>query len=85
MAEVEIYTQRWCPYCMRAKRLLHRKGVTFREIDIGAGDALEDEMIRRAGGRDTVPQVFIDGRHVGGSDDLQELERSGELDRWLQR
>jgi len=85
MAEVEIYTQSWCPYCTRAKALLDRKGIAYREIDIGGSDELEDEMVRRAGGRDSVPQVFIDGRHVGGSDDLHELDRVGELDRWLQR
>lgn len=83
MAKVEIYTSPLCPYCWRAKRLLGAKGVTFEEIDLWAEPARRPEMIERAGGRTTVPQIFIDGRPVGGSDDLYELERRGELDRLL--
>ena len=68
MAEVEIYTQGWCPYCVRAKRLLDGRGVEYREIDLGAEPERVDEMVRRAGGRQTVPQIFIGGRHVGGAE-----------------
>ena len=80
MARVEIYTKFLCPYCARAKRLLDEKGVDFEEYDIGADQAKRQEMLGRANGRTTVPQIFIDGRHVGGSDDLAALERSGQLD-----
>ncbi|BCX17016.1 MAG: glutaredoxin 3 [Geminicoccaceae bacterium] len=83
MAKVEIYTSPLCPYCWRAKRLLGEKGVTYEEIDLWAEPGRRSEMIARAGGRTTVPQIFIDGRPVGGSDDLVELERRGELDRLL--
>jgi glutaredoxin 3 len=83
MAKVEIYTSPLCPYCWRAKRLLGAKGVRFEEIDLWAEPARRSEMVERAGGRTTVPQIFIDGRPVGGSDDLHELERRGELDRLL--
>ncbi len=79
MAAVEIYTTPFCPYCARAKRLLERKGVPYTEIDVsGAGP--RQEMTERAGGGHTVPQIFIDGRHVGGSDELFELDMDGELD-----
>ena len=80
MAKVEIYTKAWCGYCARAKALLEGKGVAFEEYDIGAGGAKRDEMLGRAPGRTTVPQIFIDDRHVGGSDDLAALERQGKLD-----
>jgi glutaredoxin 3 len=80
MAEVEIYTQDWCPYCVRAVRLLQKKGVAFREIDAPQGSAARQESIRRSGGVTSVPQIFIDGRHVGGSDDLMALEAAGKLD-----
>ena len=83
MADVEIYTTPICPYCVRAKALLGKKGVSYREIDVADDPALRDAMIQRAGGRRTVPQIFITGRHVGGSDDLYALERKGELDRLL--
>lgn len=83
MAKVEIYTSPLCPYCWRAKRLLAEKRVTYEEIDLWAEPGRRSEMIARAGGRTTVPQIFIDGRPVGGSDDLVELERQGELDRLL--
>ena len=84
MARVEIYTKFMCPYCARAKKLLEAKGVDYEETEISMGGAKREEMIQRAGGRTTVPQIFIDGRHVGGSDDLAELERSGKLDPLLQ-
>jgi glutaredoxin 3 len=83
MPRVEVYSSFWCPYCIRAKRLLKSKGVEFEEIDVDAEPAKRGEMIARADGRYTVPQIFIDGRHVGGSDDLYALERAGKLDALL--
>ena len=80
MAEIEIYTTPFCPYCARAKRLLDQKGVAFVEIDLWQFPERRAEMVERAGGRCTVPQLFVDGRSIGGSDELAELERSGELD-----
>jgi glutaredoxin 3 len=82
--EIEIYTQPWCPYCARAVNLLTKKGVAFREIDAPHGTPERAESIRRAGGRSTVPQIFIGGRHIGGSDELVALDARGELDRLLQ-
>jgi glutaredoxin 3 len=84
MAHVEIYTKAFCPYCTRAKRLLDDKGVQYEEYDISMGGPKRAEMIERAQGGMTVPQIFIDGRHVGGSDDLAALERQGKLDPLLQ-
>lgn len=80
MAKVEIYTTMMCPYCVRAKRLLGEKGVDFQEYDITMGGPQRAEMIQRANGHRTVPQIFIDGSHIGGSDDLVALERAGKLD-----
>ncbi len=80
MARVEIYTKAFCGYCARAKRLLDAKGVDYEEYDITLGGPKRAEMIQRSNGRSTVPQIFIDGRHIGGSDDLHELERDGRLD-----
>ena len=80
MATVEIYTKAFCPYCSRAMRLLADKGVTPKEHDITYGGPGRAEMIQRASGRTTVPQIFIDGRHVGGSDELAALDRQGGLD-----
>lgn len=80
MPTVEIYTQPWCPYCSRAKSLLDRKKVAYTEINAPAGTPARAESQRRAGGRTSVPQIFIDGRHIGGSDDLAALDRSGGLD-----
>lgn len=80
MARVEIYTKFLCPYCSRAKKLLADKGVAFEEYDITMGGEKRAEMLQRANGRHTVPQIFIDDRHVGGSDDLAELDRDGRLD-----
>ncbi|MDP8994450.1 MAG: glutaredoxin 3 [Pseudomonadota bacterium] len=80
MARVEIYTKLMCPYCARAKKLLDSKGVAYEEIEISFDGAKRQEMMARANGRYTVPQIFIDGRHVGGSDDLAALDRSGRLD-----
>lgn len=84
MATVEIYTKAWCPYCTRALRLLGEKGVSPQEHDITMGGPKRQEMIQRANGRTTVPQVFIDGRHIGGSDDLAALDRAGKLDPLLE-
>ena len=80
MPKVEIYTKMFCPYCVRAKRLLGEKGAEFEEHDITMGGPQRAEMIQRANGRSTVPQIFIGDRHVGGSDDLAALERAGKLD-----
>jgi glutaredoxin 3 len=80
MAKVEIYTKFLCPYCTRAKSLLKAKGVAMEEYDITMGGPKRTEMVDRAGGRTTVPQIFIDGRHIGGSDDLAALDREGGLD-----
>jgi glutaredoxin 3 len=80
MAPVEIYTSPWCGYCHAAKRLLTQKGVAFTEIDISADPARRQEMLSRANGRYTVPQIFIGSTHVGGSDDLHALDRAGKLD-----
>ncbi|MBO9623626.1 MAG: glutaredoxin 3 [Sphingomonas sp.] len=80
MAKVEIYTKAFCPYCHRAKHLLDGKGVDYVEYDITFDGAKRQEMIQRANGRTTVPQVFIDERHIGGSDDLAALDRKGGLD-----
>lgn len=83
MAKVEMYTKMGCPYCSRAKRLLDSKGVAFEEIDITMGGPKRKEMLERAPGHTTVPSIFIDGKHVGGSDDLARLEARGELDTLL--
>lgn len=79
MPKVEIYTKMFCPYCVRAKRLLGDRGVSFEEHDITMGGPLRAEMIQRANGRTTVPQIFIGATHVGGSDDLVALDRGGKL------
>ena len=84
MPRVEMYTKMFCPYCARAKRLLADKGVEVEEYDITLGGAKRDEMMSRASGRHTVPQIFIGDRHIGGSDDLAALEAAGELDPLLQ-
>ena len=80
MAKIEIYTKAFCPYCVRAMKLLAGKGVTPEQIDITMGGPKRAEMLARSGGRSTVPQVFIDGKHIGGSDDLAALDRAGGLD-----
>lgn len=80
MAKIELYTTMFCPYCARARNLLQKKGVSFTDIDVMSDDDKREEMIVRAGGRRTVPQIFIDGRHIGGSDELGALDREGKLD-----
>lgn len=80
MPRIEIYATPTCPYCIAAKALLSKKGASFENIDVAAQPHLRAEMTQRAGGRRTVPQIFIDGRHIGGSDDLHALDRAGRLD-----
>ncbi len=81
-AKVEIYTKFACPYCFRAKLLLESKGVEYQEID-AMGGAPREEMLARSHGQTTVPQIFINGTHVGGSDDLQALDGAGKLEAML--
>ncbi|MBX6744523.1 MAG: glutaredoxin 3 [Acetobacteraceae bacterium] len=83
MAKIEIYTTPFCPYCHRAKALLSKKGVEFEEYDAPHGSQARREAIERSGGRTTVPQIFINGQAIGGSDDLMALERAGKLDALL--
>ncbi len=80
MAKIEIFTKAFCPYCTRAKALLDSKQAEYEEIDISMGGPRRNEMIDRSHGRMTVPQVFIDGKHIGGSDDLAALDARGGLD-----
>ena len=81
MARIEIYTKFLCPYCTRARALLKSKGVEdVEEYDITMGGPRRAEMLERSNGRTTVPQIFIDGRHIGGSDDIHALDRDGKLD-----
>ena len=83
MAPVTVYATLLCPYCHSAKALLTKKGIAFDEIDVMANPSRKAEMIERAGGRKTVPQIFIGDTHVGGNDDLQALEAQGKLDSLL--
>ena len=83
MVCVEIYVKTTCPYCYRAQRLLEDKGVQYETYVLDSGGPKRQEMIQRAMGRTTVPQIFINGRHVGGCDDLYALDRAGQLERLL--
>lgn len=83
MAKIEIYTKAFCGYCARAKALLDRKGADYQELDVTMDRAGFETMVSRANGGRTVPQIFIDGKHVGGSDDLAALEAKGQLDALL--
>lgn len=83
MKNIEIYTSQLCGFCFAAKRLLSSKGVSFSEFDVGRNPDLRREMMQRANGRHTVPQIFIGGEHVGGCDDLYALDRAGNLDAML--
>lgn len=83
MADVEIYTIRYCPYCQDAKELLSRKGVVFHEIDASGNREIRKQMIERANGRSTFPQIFIGSTHIGGCDDLYALDEAGKLDQLL--
>lgn len=80
MAKVEIYTKAWCPYCARAIKLFEAKGAAFEEYDVTMGGPKKAEMVERSGGRRTMPQIFIDNRHIGGCDDLVALDAEGGLD-----
>ena len=79
MKHVEIYTGPLCAFCDRAKALLNKKGVSFKEIDLASDPIKMDEMIKKTNGMRTVPQIFIDGQHIGGNDKLHALERDGKL------
>ena len=78
MARIEVYTTAYCAYCVRAKRLLQERGVAFEEFDVGDDEALRAQVMERSGRR-TVPQIFIDGRSIGGYEELAELDAAGEL------
>lgn len=80
MSQVTMYTTSWCPYCVRAKNLLDRKGVAVQEINVELVDGARAEMEQRSGGRMTVPQIFVGDTHVGGCDDLYALDADGGLD-----
>jgi glutaredoxin 3 len=84
MVKIDIYTTMMCPYCYQAKKLLAQHGADFNEIDVMADQDRRREMIERAGGRRTVPQIFIDGRHIGGCEDLYALDAAGKLAPLLQ-
>ena len=84
MAQVTIYTKAYCPYCVRAKSVLDNKGVAYQEIRIDEQPELRPQMIERAAGRTTVPQIFIGGQHIGGCDDMLALDAAGKLDPLLQ-
>ena len=84
MATIEIYTTPLCGYCHAAKRLLKSKDAAFAEVDVSGDPGLREKMMERANGRRTVPQIFIDGAHVGGYDDLARLDRAGKLDPMLE-
>lgn len=85
MAQVIIYVTPVCPYCVRAKSLFDKLGVPYTIIDVSTDDALRQEMVERAGGRTSVPQIFIDDAHIGGCDDLYALHKAGNLDKYLAR
>ncbi len=80
MAKIEIYTQDWCGFCARAKQWFEQRGAAYTEIDAPRGSEARAEAERRSGGKTTVPQIFIDGAYIGGSDDLLALDRAGKLD-----
>ena|SRR5215510_3980372 len=84
MPKIDIYTTMLCPYCYRAKKLLAQHGADFNEIDVMMDQSRRREMIERAGGRRTVPQIFIDGKHIGGCDELYALDAAGKLAPLLQ-
>jgi glutaredoxin 3 len=80
MAEIIVYTTNYCPYCVKVKQLLLKKGVEFKEIDLTNDDSGRMNLVEKSGGRKTVPQIFINDRHLGGCDDLYALDAKGELD-----
>ena len=83
MPQVTVYSGPFCPYCTKAKALLDKKGVAYVEYNVKADDDKLKEMLERSGGRQTIPQIFIDDRHIGGCDDLDALEQAGSLDQFL--
>jgi glutaredoxin 3 len=83
MPKIIVYSGPSCPYCVRAKQLLQKKGAAFTDIDVKADAAQFDKMFSKSGGRKTIPQIFIDGRHIGGCDDLYALDSAGKLDALL--
>jgi glutaredoxin 3 len=83
VAKVEVYTTSYCPFCIRAKTLLTSKGIEFDEIDVTDDQDLRERMVKLSGGRRTVPEIFVDGRIIGGYDELRALDRKGELDKLL--
>ena len=83
MAKVEVYSTEYCPFCVRAKALLRSKGVAFTEIDVTNDPALREKMVQLAGGRRTVPEIFINGKIIGGFDELRALDLAGKLDQML--
>lgn len=80
MAQITVYSGPNCPYCVRAKALLEKKGAAFEDINVKADPKLQDEMMQKAGGKRTIPQIFINGQHIGGCDDLYALDAAGKLD-----
>ncbi len=82
--KIEVYSGNFCPYCVRAKLLLKKRGLAFVEYDVQKEPERREEMLRRSNGARTIPQIFINDRHVGGCDELYALERAGKLDDWLQ-
>lgn len=83
MANIEIYSTTYCPYCVRAKALMDAKDLDYTEIDVTGNDEARMALVAKSGGRKTVPQIFIDGQSIGGYDDLRALEESGQLDAML--
>ncbi len=83
MAKVEVYYWTTCPYCQRARKLLDDKGVKYEGYNLDGDEPARDKMAKRTGGKKSVPQIFIDGKHIGGSDDLMMLDANGELDKLL--
>jgi glutaredoxin 3 len=83
MPEIIIYTTNYCPYCVKAKQLLRNKGVEFEEIDLTNDDTGRIQLVEKSGGRKTVPQIFVNGKHIGGCDDLFSLDAKKELDTLL--
>ena len=83
MATIEVYSGGYCPYCLRAKSLLKQRGLEFTEYDVQADPKKRDEMLQRSNGARTIPQIFINDRHVGGCDELYALDRKGELEKWV--
>jgi glutaredoxin 3 len=84
IAKIEVYSGNFCPHCIQAKSLLKRRGLDYVEYNVQAQPEKRQEMLERTSGARTIPQIFINGRHVGGSDELHALDRKGELNQWLE-